>query len=112
MKKTETKQVFGYTEIGSTSASALTNNYQNVFELKRELQGKEISVKTIEAAMRKVEFGQYRQRVSVHSFYPDKGVAYVGIGGAAAVYIKWDVQALRDEEIINLLKEISEKLGK
>jgi len=112
MAKEKTKQVFGYTEIESTTASALSNRYQNVFELKRELQGKEISVKTIEAAMKKVKFGIYSGNVTVHSFYPDKGVAYVGCNGVAAVSIKWDANNRKEDEIINLLKEILENLKK
>jgi hypothetical protein len=81
---------FGYTDIRSNSVSAISNNYQNIDELRRELQGKTVSAQTINAAMKKVNFAKYGV-ATVHSFYPDAGRAYVGCNGHAAVVISWDV---------------------
>jgi hypothetical protein len=84
--------VFGYTQIDSNSISALSNNFQNANELRRELQGKPIAIETINEALAKVNFSKWGGRVLVHSFFPDKGIAYVGDNGEyASVYIKWDV---------------------
>lgn len=114
-KKAETDYgVFGYTDIRSNSISALSNNYHNEDELRRELQGKPISTETILAAMEKVSFSKYGI-AGVHSFFPDAGKCYVGrvdrnTGKAyAAVVISWTVPD-HTEKAVEKLTEVLEKL--
>lgn len=101
---------FGFTDIRSNSVDSIHNNYQNIDDLRRELQGKPISEKSINAALKKVNFSKYNQPVFVHSFYPDAGYAYVGVNGKASVVISWDVKALDKENPLNLICERMETL--
>lgn len=113
-KKTVSKKsepdygVFGYTDIRSNSISALSNDYHNEDELRKELQGKPISPKTILAAMEKVQFSKYGQ-AGVHSFFPDAGKCFVGRSGYAAVVISWTVPD-PTEKAVEKLTAVLEKL--
>ncbi len=93
-KKTEPAEVFGYTDIKSNTISCLRNDFHHEDELRRELQGKPISVMSVMAAMKKVDFGKGVE-CGVHSFFPDAGKCFVGrsIGGHvyASVVISWAV---------------------
>jgi len=117
-KKTASKKaepdygVFGFTEIRSNSISALSNDYANADDLRKELLGKPISPETILAAMDKVQFSKYA-KAGVHSFFPDAGKCFVGRGGCAAVVISWTVPAPTDkaiEKLTAVLEKLLEKL--
>lgn len=112
-KKAETAYgVFGYTDIRSNSISALSNDYHNEDELRKELQGKPISPETIQAAMEKVQFSKYGH-AGVHSFFPDAGKCFVGRSGCAAVVISWTVPAPTEkavEKLTAVLEKLLEKL--
>jgi hypothetical protein len=112
-KKAETAYgVFGYTDIRSNSISALSNDYHNEDELRKELLGKPISPKTIEAAMARVQFSKYGT-AGVHSFFPDAGKCFVGRSGCAAVVISWTVPAPTEkavEKLTAVLEKLLEKL--
>ena len=114
-KKAETDYgVFGYADIRSNSISALSNDYHNEDDLRKELQGKPISPETILAAMEKVQFSKYGP-AGVHSFFPDAGKCFVGrvdrnTGKAyAAVVISWTVPA-PTEKAVEKLTAVLEKL--
>lgn len=124
-KKTTTNKsvnVFGWTSIESNSMSALSNNYTNVDDLRRELQGKEICEESIIAAIRKVGFSKYGSRdIGIHSFFPDKGICYVGKANPnspnassyfASVRIKWDVETIKQNELLNEVRELKELVAK
>lgn len=104
------RDMFGYTDIKSNTYDAISNNYQNVDDLRRELQGKPISVKTINDALKKVKFSKYGT-ASVHSFYPDAGKAFVGNNGHASVVISWDVSKVNVEGSAQLLCEGMKQLN-
>lgn len=112
-KKAETAYgVFGYTDIRSNSISALSNDYHNEDELRKELQGKPIRPETILAAMEKVQFSKYGH-AGVHSFFPDAGKCFVGRSGYAAVVISWTVPAPTEkavEKLTAVLEKLLEKL--
>lgn len=120
VKKVNTNTaVFGYTEINSTSLDALSNNYCNVAELRRELQGKPISENTILTAMAKVGFSKYGDTCGIHSFFPDAGKCFVGCKNynnnsiPAAVVISWKVPSTTDiavEKLTCVLEKLLEKL--
>ena len=116
-KKTATKKaepdygVFGYTEIRSNSISALSNDYHNEDDLRKELQGKPISPETILAAMEKVQFSKYGH-AGVHSFFPDAGKCYVGRSGYAAVVISWKVPDPTEKAIEKLTAVLEKVLAK
>ena len=95
--------VFGYTTIDTTSANALSNNWQNWHELRRE----PINTDTILKAMYKVDFAKHGA-VGIHSFYPDAGKCYVGLenGKFASVCISWDVTQQSNEALLNEIKEL------
>ena len=105
--------VFGYTTIDTTSANALSNNWQNWHELRRELQGKPINTDTILKAMHKVDFAKHGA-VGIHSFYPDAGKCYVGLenGKFASVCISWDVTQQSNEALLNEIKELKALVSK
>lgn len=108
-KKADTDYgVFGYTEIRSNSISALSNDYHNEDDLRKELQGKPISPETILAAMEKVNFSK-SGHAGVHSFFPDAGKCFVGRGGCAAVVISWTVPD-PTEKAVEKLTAVLEKL--
>lgn len=108
-KKAETTYgVFGYTDIRSNSVSALSNDYHNEDELRKELQGKPISPETILAAMDKVQFSKYGT-AGVHSFFPDAGKCFVGRSGYAAVVISWKVPD-PTEKAVEKLTAVLEKI--
>lgn len=113
-KKTASKKaepdygVFGYTDIRSNSISALSNDYHNEDDLRKELLGKPISPETILAAMEKVQFSKYGH-AGVHSFFPDAGKCFVGRSGYAAVVISWTVPA-PTEKAVEKLTAVLEKL--
>lgn len=108
-KKAETDYgVFGYTEIRSTSISALSNDYHNEDDLRKELQGKPICPETILSAMEKVQFSKYGH-AGVHSFFPDAGKCFVGRSGYAAVVISWTVPD-PTEKAVEKLTAVLEKL--
>ena len=117
-KKTVSKKsepdygVFGYTDIRSNSISALSNDYHHEDELRKELLGKPISPKTIEAAMARVQFSKYGT-AGVHSFFPDAGKCFVGRSGYAAVVISWTVPDPTEkavEKLTAVLEKLLEKL--
>lgn len=112
-KKAETTYgVFGYTDIRSNSISALSNDYHNEDELRKELQGKPISPETVLAAMNKVQFSKYGS-AGVHSFFPDAGKCFVGRSGYAAVVISWTVPDPKEkavEKLTAVLEKLLEKL--
>ena len=116
-KKTATKKaepdygVFGYTEIRSNSISALSNDYHHEDDLRKELQGKPISPKTILAAMEKVQFSKYGH-AGVHSFFPDAGKCFVGRSGYAAVVISWKVPDPTEKAIEKLTAVLEKVLAK
>lgn len=116
-KKTATKKaetdygVFGYTDIRSNSISALSNDYHNEDDLRKELQGKPISPETILAAMEKVQFSKYGH-AGVHSFFPDAGKCFVGRSGYAAVVISWTVPAPTEKAVEKLTAVLEKVLAK
>lgn len=88
-------QVFGWTNIDTNSISAWSNCYCNRDEFRRELQGKPICEQSILDALKKVNIRQFgKEPLKVHSFFPDKGIAYLCLGdsGDASIYIKWEVK--------------------
>lgn len=111
-KKAETDYgVFGYTDIRSNSISALSNDYHNEDDLRKELQGKPISPETILAAMEKVQFSKYGH-AGVHSFFPDAGKCFVGRSGYAAVVISWTVPAPTEKAVEKLTAVLEKVLAK
>lgn len=116
-KKTASKKaepdygVFGYTDIRSNSISALSNDYHHEDDLRRELQGKPISPKTVLAAMEKVQFSKYGS-AGVHSFFPDAGKCFVGRSGYAAVVISWKVTDPTEKAIEKLTAVLEKVLAK
>lgn len=121
-KTVKSTNVFGWTSIESNSMNALSNDWHHVDELRRELQGKEICEKSIIDAIRKVGFAKYGTSydVGVHSFFPDKGICYVGRpnrldntnGVCANVRIKWDVESIKQTELLNEVKALKELVAK
>lgn len=100
-------QVFGWTNIDTNSMFAWSNCYCNRDEFRRELQGKPICEQSILDALEKVDIRQYgKEPLKVHSFFPDKGIAYLchGDSGDASIYIKWDVK----NDDVSELKEVIE----
>lgn len=116
-KKTASKKsepdygVFGYTDIRSNSISALSNDYHNEDDLRKELLGKPISPETILAAMEKVQFSKYGH-AGVHSFFPDAGKCFVGRSGYAAVVISWTVPAPTEKAVEKLTAVLEKVLAK
>lgn len=108
--KNSSNRVFGYTDIRSNSINSLHNDYHNESDLRRELQGKEISIQTIESAAKKVSFSKFSSRgdVKIHSFFPDKGRAFLGAGGHADVVISWDVPNENGERLNDVLAQLKE----
>lgn len=111
-KKNEPAEVFGYTDIKSNTMSSLRNEFHHEDELRRELQGKPISVMSVFAAMKKVDFGKGIE-CGVHSFFPDAGKCFVGlsVGGRvyASVVISWaatDPKVKAIEKLTAVLEKI------
>lgn len=69
---------FGYVTVGSASMSAYSNNYKNSNELALELKDKPVSQKSIEDALKKVQLSRFRDPIFVHSYYPERGLCFVG----------------------------------
>jgi len=99
-------QVFGYVAINSNTMGALCNGYMNEDDFRRELQGKPISIETIEAAAAKVHFSKRDGKVRVHSFFPDVGAAIIGRDGNPSVRLTWNVPTQLELKLDELNKKL------
>ena len=114
-KKAEDFGTFGWVSIRTNSSSALSNEYAHENELRKELQGKQISTQTIVDAMRKVGFERYgSQTCGVHSFFPDVGKCYVGKnhGANASVVLEWSVENQKQDELLKEVRELKDLVAK
>lgn len=113
---------FGYVEFSSHSCDAISNKYENIDELRKELFGKTISEKSINDALKKVNIIKYgkHEKAGVYMFCPDDGIALIGRekqGGGyyPSIEMTWKVSNGLEEQlkIINgLLTEIVANFNK
>lgn len=86
-----TKATFGWVAIDSANMNALSNNYQNIADFRRALQGKPITKDSILKTAKECKIHKYNHYLQIHSFFPEDGVAYFGNDGYAEVRLKWEV---------------------
>lgn len=115
---------FGYVSIESNSINSLSNNYQNIEKLRKELYGKPITEKSIMNALNKVEIRKYpssSEKMGIFMFCPEDRLALIGRWIKCendyhpSIRITWSDNektsiSEQNAEIIKLLKEISKKL--
>lgn len=105
------KNKFDYVSIDTNSLDAWSNKYseEKREDWKREVQGRTISVKSLNLAFQKVNIRQYdNEMIIVHSFYPEKGLAYAGPGGHPTLIIKWEVKSDLESKLDDILAELKE----
>jgi len=109
MSKNENK--FDWVSLDTNSMDYWGNQYseEKREDWKREVQGRTISVKSLNLAFQKINIRKYdHDSITVHSFYPEKGIAYAGPGGHPTLIIKWDVKSDLEEKLDAILAELKE----
>ena len=72
---------FGYVTIESHTINALSNNFENIESLRKELYGKPITEKAVNDALKKVDIRKYKgsnDRVGIFMFCPEDCKIVIG----------------------------------